>query len=113
MAPIDTSKLTKLYYSISEVAEMLDVSASLIRYWESEFPVLKPLKNSKGERRYNKQNIEKLYQIYYLVKEKGYTLEGAKKELRETKYRSKKMEEIIERLTKVKTGLQHLYNRLS
>ena len=80
-----SKELTKLYYTIGEVAEMFDVSKSLIRYWESEFSVLKPHKNSKGDRRFTKQNIDQLELIYHLVKERGFTLEGAKKEIRGNK----------------------------
>ena len=72
----------KRYYSISEVAELFDVSKSLIRFWESEFDILKPHKNSKGDRRFTPQNIEQLQLIYHLVKERGFTLPGAKKEIK-------------------------------
>lgn len=70
--------MEKLYYSISEVAEILDENASLIRYWSNEFPrFIKPYRNAKGNRMYKCEDIETLKQIHYLVKEKGYTLEGA------------------------------------
>ena len=65
---VDVSKLTKLYYSIGEVADMFDVSTSLIRYWENEFDALRPHKNSKGDRRFTKDNIEQLNEIYHLLK---------------------------------------------
>jgi len=74
-------ELTKLYYSIGEVAEMFGVSNSLIRYWETEFTRLKPKKNRKGDRRYTIKEIRYLERIYTLVKERGFTLDGAKKEL--------------------------------
>lgn len=74
--------LTKRYYAIGEVAEMFAVSNSLIRYWESEFTILKPQKNKKGDRRYTIKDIEQLEKIYTLVKERGFTLDGAKKELK-------------------------------
>ena len=77
-----TTELTKLYYSIGEVAEMFGVSTSLIRYWESEFTFLRPKKNRKGDRQFTKKDINYLERIYSLVKERGFTLDGAKKELK-------------------------------
>ena len=73
--------LTKLYYSMSEVTEIFSVNASLIRYWDKEFPSLRPHKNRKGDRRFTKGDLEELNKIYTLVKERGFTIEGAKKEL--------------------------------
>ena len=75
------NKLTKLYYSIGEVAEMFDFSQSLLRYWQTEFPKLKPKKNKKGDRKYTQKDILYIERIYVLVKNKGFTLEGARKEL--------------------------------
>lgn len=105
---VDVSTLTKLYYSIGEVSDMFDVSSSLIRYWESEFKYLKPQKNSKGDRRFTKQNIDQLNTIYHLVKEKGYTLEGAKREIKEKRKSLQRQQEILKRLNKVKRGLAEL-----
>ncbi len=68
----------KLYYSIGEVAKAFDVNTSLIRYWEQEFPIIKPKKNKKGNRYFTPEDIKNLQIIYHLVKEKGYTLDGAK-----------------------------------
>lgn len=114
MNPMDrkTSELTKLYYSIGEVAEMFDVSKSLIRYWESEFSILKPHKNSKGDRRFTKQNIEQLETIYHLVKEKGFTLDGAKKEIRTNKAKMARRQKMLKSLHKVKAGLLELRDQL-
>jgi DNA-binding transcriptional MerR regulator len=78
-------KIEKLYYPIGEVAEMFDVSSSLIRYWEKEFDILKPRKNKKGNRLFTKVDIENLKIIFHLVKERGYTLEGAKQKLKDNK----------------------------
>lgn len=75
----------KLYYSIGEVAELFDVNASLIRFWEKEFDLLKPTKNKKGNRLFTRQDIENLKLIYHLVKEKGYTLQGARDHLKSVK----------------------------
>lgn len=68
----------KLYYSIGEVAKGFGVKTSLIRFWDSEFSILKPKKNAKGNRRFTPDDIKNLKLIYHLVKEQGYTLEGAK-----------------------------------
>ena len=102
----------KRYYSISEIAEMFDVSKSLIRFWESEFDILKPHKNSKGDRRFTQQNIEQLQIIYTLVKERGFTLEGAKKEIRQQKARLKQKQQMTERLKDLKNFLKELRDNL-
>ncbi len=68
----------KLYYTIGEVAKAFDVNTSLIRYWEGEFPILRPKKNKKGNRYFTPEDVSNLKMIYHLVKEKGYTLDGAK-----------------------------------
>lgn len=72
----------KLFFSIGEVAEMFDVNASLIRFWEKEFDIIRPRKNSKGNRMFTKADIENFRLIYHLVKERGYTLQGAKEKLK-------------------------------
>lgn len=68
--------LVKRYYTISEVASMFGVSASLIRFWETEFEVLKPHKNARGDRRFTPENIEQIRKVYHLVKERGFTLQA-------------------------------------
>ena len=73
----------KLFYSMGEVAEMFDVNASLIRHWESQFSVIRPNRNKKGNRLFSPQDVENLKLIYHLVKERGMTLEGAKKALKQ------------------------------
>ena len=95
---IDINTLTKLYYSIGEVAEMFDVSKSLIRYWETEFDFLTPKKNKKGDRRFTKENIQQLQIIFDLVKVRGFTLDGAKQEIRKNKKSLNKRQEVIRRL---------------
>ena len=72
----------KLYYSIGEVAKMFDVNASLIRFWEGEFNVIKPKKNKKGNRMFTQKDIENFEKIFFLIKTKGFTHEGAKKALK-------------------------------
>ena len=97
---------TKLYYSISEISEQFDVSKSSIRFWESEFSILNPRKNSKGERRFTKKDIEDFKIIYHLVKEKGFTLEGAKKEIDQNKERIKQKFKILENLKIIKAHFE-------
>jgi len=91
----------KLYYTIGEVSKAFNVNPSLIRFWEKEFEVLKPKKNSKGTRRYSSIDIENFQTIHHLVKEKGYTLEGAKEQLKILK----KKFEVIKKLEKIKATL--------
>ena len=98
----------KLYYSIGEISEAFNLNASLIRFWEKEFEILKPKKNSKGTRRYSLIDIEKLQTIHHLVKEKGYTLDGAKDQL---KILNKNFE-VIKKLEKVKSNLINIRNEL-
>ena len=98
----------KRYYSISEVAEMLGVSASLIRFWEGEFDDLRPHKNSKGERRFTADTIEQLEIIYQLVKVRGFTLHGAKQELKKERDRLKEKQKVIEKLREIRKGLEVL-----
>jgi len=108
----DQDEQLKRYYSISEVAEMFDVSKSLIRFWENEFDVLKPHKNSKGDRRFTQQNLEQLQMIYHLVKERGFTLSGAKQELKLQQEREKEKAEVIETLERLKEMLTDLKDEL-
>lgn len=103
----------KLFYSITEVSEMFKVNASLIRFWEKEFEVLKPRKSNKGNRLYTKKDIENLRVIYHLVKEKGFTLQGAKEKLKEKPVESQnKNLEAIAKLQRVKTFLQDLKKQI-
>jgi DNA-binding transcriptional MerR regulator len=81
--PYKEPKIEKLYYTIGEVAEMFDVNTSLIRFWEKEFAIIKPLKNKKGNRLFTPADIENFHLIFHLVKEKGMTLKGAQKKLEE------------------------------
>ncbi|MFT5166852.1 MAG: DNA-binding transcriptional MerR regulator [Saprospiraceae bacterium] len=99
---INLDELTKLYYTIGEVAKMFNVSKSLIRFWESEFDLLRPHKNSKGDRRFTKQNITEFDTIYHLVKERGFTLAGAKNELKSNKDYIIKRQKTLESLNKIR-----------
>lgn len=102
----------KLYYSIGEVAKAFDVNASLIRYWEQEFPIIKPKKNRKGNRYFTPEDIKNLKMIYHLVKEKGYTLDGARIALT-TNQKINETVEIIDRLEYVKSELLKLKSSLT
>ncbi len=108
MAPYKEKPITKLYYSIGEISKMFTVSKSLIRFWEAEFDLLKPHKNSKGDRRFTQQNIEQFRTIYHLVKERGFTLDGAKKEIKNNKDRLVKKMKAVSTLTRVKGMLEDM-----
>jgi DNA-binding transcriptional MerR regulator len=105
-------KIEKVYYSIGEVSELFEVNPSLIRFWESEFDFLKPLKNKKGNRLFTKEDINKLKIIYHLVKEKGYTLQGARDKIRQNREDVEKQIEIIDSLQRIKSFLLELKNDL-
>lgn len=98
-------KEDKLYYTIGEVAEMFNVNVSLIRYWENQFSILKPKKNKKGNRLFTPKDVDNLHLIYYLVKEKKLTLEGAKLKLKENKENTVQNFEIVKRLKNIKKML--------
>lgn len=102
----------KLYYSIGEVSKLFDISRSLIRYWESEFEILKPHKNGKGERKFTKKNIEQLSIIYHLVKERGFTLKGAKAEIESSKTKLEKKHQALKKLEELKGFLQDISDKL-
>ena len=93
----------KLYYSIGEVAEAFMVNTSLIRFWEKEFDVLQPKKNAKGNRKFTPKDIKNLELIYHLVKQRGFTLEGAKTHLKENKRKTLENFDIIRKLESVKS----------
>ena len=95
----------KRYYGIGEVAKAFHVNTSLIRFWEKEFDVLKPKKNAKGNRKFTPEDIKNLKFIYHLVKERGFTLEGAKTHLKEEKKQALNNIEIISKLEDVKNQL--------
>ncbi|HET8837377.1 MAG TPA: MerR family transcriptional regulator [Flavobacteriaceae bacterium] len=102
----------KRYYGIGEVAEAFGVNTSLIRFWEKEFDVLKPKKNAKGNRKFTPEDIKNLQLIYHLVKERGFTLEGAKTHLKEEKQKTLSNFEIIRKLEFLKTELTKIKNQL-
>ncbi|GGH40523.1 transcriptional regulator [Mangrovimonas yunxiaonensis] len=102
----------KRYYSIGEVAKAFNVNPSLIRFWEKEFDVLKPKKNAKGNRKFSQDDIKNLKFIYHLVKERGFTLEGAKTHLKEEKKKSLSNFEIISKLESIKAQLIKIKEQL-
>jgi DNA-binding transcriptional MerR regulator len=97
--------MERLYYSIKEVAEQLNVNPSLLRFWEKEFPQLKPRKNEKGSRFYTPDNIQLIKEIHYLVREQHLTLEGARQRLKSSKDDVSKKQELVERLTNIRKEL--------
>jgi len=107
-----TGKIEKLYYTIGEVAELFEVNASLIRFWENEFESLKPQKNKKGNRLFTKEDINTLRIIYHLVKEKGYTLQGAREKMKLNREDVEKQVEVIDSLQKIRNFLVQLKNDL-
>ncbi|WP_053970201.1 MerR family transcriptional regulator [Mangrovimonas sp. ST2L15] len=102
----------KRYYTIGEVAKAFNVNTSLIRFWEKEFDVLKPKKNAKGNRKFTPEDIKNLQFIYHLVKERGFTLEGAKTHLKEEKKKSLSNFEIISKLESIKSQLIKIKEQL-
>lgn len=102
----------KRYYGIGEVAKAFKVNASLIRFWEKEFDILKPKKNAKGNRKFTPEDIKNLKFIYHLVKERGFTLEGAKTHLKENKKQALDQFEIIDKLESIKAQLVKIKTQL-
>ena len=110
--PYKEKKVEKLYYSIGEVAEMFQVKPSLIRFWEKEFDIIKPKKNKKGNRFFTVQDIDNFRLIFHLVKEKGLTLQGASKKLKENKEDTTNNFEVIKTLTEIKSLLLEIKESL-
>lgn len=119
MGKINPQELNKLYYTIGEVADMFDVNTSLIRFWEKEFPTIQPKKNKKGNRLFTSKEIAKIDRIYTLVKEEGYTLDGAKKAMKSKaapstavtpEVKANDHEDVINRLEAIKAKLNSLRN---
>ena len=102
----------KKYYTITEVSEMLKVNASKIRFWETEFTFLKPKKNKKGDRFFDEENIEILQMIVYLLKVRRFTIEGAKKKMKDDIKGIREEQAMRESLLKVKSFLEVLENSL-
>lgn len=107
------NNLTKRYYYIGEVADMLSENASLIRFWEQEFPMLSIKKTAGGKRQYTQENIALLFEIHALLKEKGYTIEGAKKRLNQLQAQQKSKELIVDKLQYLKRDIESLRKKIS
>jgi DNA-binding transcriptional MerR regulator len=102
----------KRYYSIGEVAKAFGVNASLIRFWDSEFDILKPKKNAKGNRMFTPEDVKNLQLIYHLVKERGFTLEGARTHLKEGQKKTLDKFDIITKLEGIKSELTAIKNNI-
>ena len=95
----------KRYFSVGELAKAFNVNASLIRFWDKEFDILKPRKNAKGNRMFTQEDVKNLQLIYHLVKERGFTLDGAKTHLKEGQKKTLDKFEIINKLEGIKAQL--------
>lgn len=102
----------KLFYSMGEVAEMFDVNPSLIRHWESKFDCIRPHKNKKGNRMFSPEDVDRLKQIYHLVKERGMTLEGANKVMKSSRGELSRDTELLERLQRIRSALVEVREEL-
>ncbi|HXS59097.1 MAG TPA: MerR family transcriptional regulator [Hanamia sp.] len=109
--PADEILFQKQYYSIGDVAQMFNENTSLIRYWDNEFSILKPRKNRKGDRFFRPEDVKNLKMIYHLLRERKYTIEGAKEFLKNNKAAGEN-HEMIESLEKIKSFLLELKNNL-
>ena len=110
--PYKETETVKLYYSIGEVAKMFDVNASLLRFWEKEFDIIKPKKNKKGDRMFTQDDVSNFRAIFHLVKERGYTLQGAKEKLKSNKNETFDNVAMVKSLEKVKGFLLELKAQL-
>jgi DNA-binding transcriptional MerR regulator len=110
--PYKKPKVEKVFYSISEVAELFGVNTSNIRFWENEFDILKPHKNAKGNRMFTKEDIENLKIIHHLLKEKGMTIKGAQKKLKENKEDTIQNVEVVSKLQEIKQMLLDIKEEL-
>ena len=104
---LNKNKELKMFYSISEVAQMLNVTETLLRYWEKEFPNIKPQKTKAGVRQYTKEDLEQVKLVYHLVKERGMTLQGARDAIKRDKSKGiNRNIEVIEKLKDIRAELQ-------
>ncbi len=110
--PYKEKEITKLYFSIGEVAKMFNVKTSHIRFWEKEFEIIKPQKNKKGNRIFTREDVDNFHLIFHLVKERGFTLEGAKQKLKENKKDTINNLEIIKAMKNVRDFLVDLKKEL-
>lgn len=106
-------KQNRIYYTIKDVAEYFGVNESTLRYWEDEFDIITPRRSSRGVRFYNQEDIDNIRLVYYLLKEKGLTLAGAKKQLKENRSGIVRSNEIILRLRNVRDELNGIRSELA
>jgi len=111
MAVTDT-EISKKYYAMGEVTEMLSVTASLIRYYEKEFDILDPKKNKKGNRYFTKEDIDNLKVILHLIRDKGYTIQGAKDHLKNNSGSTKDQQSVLNSLENLKKFLLEVRDQL-
>ncbi len=110
--PYKEREISKLYYTMGEVAAMFDVNTSLIRFYEKEFDVLKPKKNKKGNRLFTPEDLENLKIIFHLIRDKGYTLQGAKDHLKNNLGETKDNQRVIDSLENLKKFLLEVRDQL-
>ena len=110
--PYKERKIEKVYYSIGEVAEMFSVNTSLIRFWEKEFDIIKPKKNKKGNRLFTKHDIDNFHIIFHLVKERGMTLKGAQKKMKDNKEDTINNFEVVKTLKNIRDMLIEIRENL-
>lgn len=110
--PYKERSIEKLYFSIGEVADAVGVNTSVIRYWEKEFGNLRPRRDSRGDRSYTQDDIRKVKLIQYLLKERGFTIQGAREHLRSEPRSAERLTEAIERLERVKGILLEVKTRI-
>ncbi|HIY75367.1 MAG TPA: MerR family transcriptional regulator [Candidatus Sphingobacterium stercorigallinarum] len=110
--PYKEREINKLYYTMGEVTEMFDVNASQIRFYEREFDILQPKKNKKGNRLFTQNDIANLKVIFNLVKDKGYTLQGARDFLKNNKNEARENQRIIDSLENLKKFLLEVRDSL-
>jgi DNA-binding transcriptional MerR regulator len=110
--PLKEREISKMYYSMGEVAEMFDVNQSLLRFYEKEFDVLQPKKNKKGNRQFTPEDIENLKIIFHLIRDKGYTINGAKEHLKNNTGEVKDTQRVIDSLENIKKFLLEVRDQL-
>lgn len=110
--PLNNTSPEKLFYKISEVAGIFNINISAVRFWEKEFDILKPKKNKKGNRLFTQKDIKNIQIIYHLLKERGFTVEGAKKKLKENKEDTINNIEIVTHLKDIRGFLVSLRDGL-
>jgi len=110
--PYKEKEISKLYYTIGEVAEMFDVNTSMIRFYEKEFEILQPKKNAKGNRLFRPEDLDNLKIIFHLLKDKGFTLQGAKDYMKSNKNEVQDNQKIIDSLEKLKSFMNNLKEQL-